>query len=69
MKTFIKLYSQLLSDDGILIIEDVQGINWLHTLIDETPENLKQFIKMYDFRENKNRYDDIVFIIDKSLKT
>ena len=68
MKTFIKLYSQLLTDDGILIIEDVQGINWLHTLIDVTPDNLKQFIKMYDFRENKNRYDDIVFIIDKSLK-
>ena len=68
MKTFIKLYSQLLTDDGILIIEDVQGINWLHTLIDETPDNLKQYIKMYDFRETKNRYDDIIFIIDKSLK-
>jgi hypothetical protein len=68
MKTFIKLYSQLLTDNGILIIEDVQSINWLHTLINETPDNLKQYIKMYDFRENKNRYDDIVFIIDKSLK-
>ena len=68
MKIFIKLYSQLLSDDGILIIEDVQSIDWLHTLIDSTPDNLKQYIKMYDLRENKNRYDDIVFIIDKSLK-
>ena len=68
MKTFIKLYSQLLTDDGILIIEDVQSIDWLQYLRDSTPDNLKQYIKMYDLRENKNRYDDIVFIIDKSLK-
>jgi hypothetical protein len=26
---------------------------------------LKQFIKVYDLRPNKNRYDDIVFTIDK----
>ena len=34
----------------------------------EVPENLKQFTKVYDLRENKNRYDDIVFTIDKSNK-
>ena len=66
MKTFIKLYSQLLTDDGILIIEDVQSIDWLQYLIDSTPDKLKQYIKTYDLRENKNRYDDIVFTIDKS---
>ena len=65
MKTFIKLYSQLLTDDGILIIEDVQSIDWLEYLIDSTPDKLKQYIKTYDLRENKNRYDDIVFTIDK----
>ena len=32
----------------------------------EVPEHLKQFIKIYDLRPNKNRYDDIVFTIDKS---
>jgi hypothetical protein len=26
---------------------------------------LKKFINVYDLRENKNRYDDIVFTIDK----
>ena len=31
-----------------------------------TPEKLKQYIYVYDLRGNKNRYDDIVFIIDKS---
>jgi cephalosporin hydroxylase len=68
MKTFINLYSQLLTDDGILIIEDVQSYDWLEGLKMETPDNLKQYIKTYDLRENKNRYDDIVFTINKSIK-
>jgi hypothetical protein len=65
MKQFIKLYSQLLSDDGILIIEDIQSFDWINILKNEVPEHLKQFIKVYDLRLNKNRYDDIVFTIDK----
>lgn len=55
-----------MTDDGILIIEDVQSWDWIDTLKNEVPENLKQFIKVYDLRQNKNRYDDIVFTIDKS---
>jgi cephalosporin hydroxylase len=65
MKQFIKLYSQIMTDDGILIIEDVQSIEWIDILKNEVPEHLKQFIKIYDLRQNKNRYDDIVFTIDK----
>lgn len=63
-KDFIKLYSHLLSDNGILIIEDVQYIKWIDELKNITPENLKQYIKIYDLRKNKGRYDDIVFTID-----
>lgn len=66
MKQFIKLYSQVMTDDGILIIEDVQSWDWIDILTNEVPENLKQFIKVYDLRVIKNRYDDIVFTIDKS---
>ena len=66
MKQFIKLYSQIMTDDGILIIEDVQSLEWIDILKNEVPENLKQFIKIYDLRQNINRYDDIVFTIDKS---
>ena len=65
MKQFIKLYSQIMTDDGILIIEDVQSWDWIDILKNEVPENLKQFVKTYDLRENKGRYDDIVFTIDK----
>jgi hypothetical protein len=66
MILFIQLYSQIMTDDGILIIEDVQSINWINELINAVPENLKSYIKYYDLRKNKNRYDDIVFTIDKS---
>ena len=57
-----------MKDDGILIIEDVQSLDWIETLKNEVPENLKRFIQVYDLRGNKNRYDDIVFTIDKSNK-
>ena len=66
MILFIQLYSQINTDDGILIIEDVQSIDWINDLINAVPENLKSYIKYYDLRKNKNRYDDIIFTIDKS---
>jgi len=64
MIDFIILYSPLLKDNGILIIEDVQDITWLNTLIENTPEHLKKCIKTYDRRSVKGRYDDIIFVID-----
>ena len=67
MLNCIKLYSNLLTDDGILIIEDVQSLNWIAILENAVPEHLKKYIKSYDLRQNKNRYDDIVFTIDKQL--
>jgi len=54
-----------MTDDGILIIEDVQSWDWINILTCVVPEELKKFIKTYDLRDNKNRYDDIVFTIDK----
>ena len=66
LESMKQFYSQIMTDDGILIIEDVQSWDWIDTLKNEVPDNLKQFIKVYDLRKNKNRYDDIVFTIDKS---
>jgi hypothetical protein len=65
MISFIQLYSQIMTDDGILIIEDVQSADWLQILYNAVPEHLKKYVKIYDLRQNKNRYDDIVFTIDK----
>jgi len=67
MKQFIKLYTPLMTYDGILIIEDIQTWDWIEILKNEVPEDLKKFINVYDLRENKNRYDDIVFTIDKTF--
>ena len=66
MLQFIRLYSQVMKDDGILIIEDVQSIDWISLLRSEVPEHLKQYIVVYDLRHIKNRYDDIVFTIDRT---
>lgn len=68
MISFIKLYIHLLSDDGVLMIEDVQSIEWIHTLIESVPNELKQYIQFFDLRGIKGKYDDIVFVIDKSRK-
>lgn len=65
MKQFIYLYSKLMTKDGILIIEDVQDWSWIEILTEQVSNELKPFIKIYDLREIKGRYDDIVFIIDK----
>jgi GR25 family glycosyltransferase involved in LPS biosynthesis len=62
----IELYCELLSDNGILIIEDIPDINWIQTFIQLTPIHLKPFIHVYDLRNNKNRYDDILFVINKN---
>ena len=65
-KQFIRLYSRLMTEDGILIIEDVQSWDWIDALRAEVPVDLRQYIKVYDLRKNKGRWDDIVFSIDKS---
>ena len=65
MKKFIKLYSQIMTEDGILMIEDVQSIDWIDELKSVVPENLKKYIQIYDLRHIKNREDDIVFVINK----
>jgi len=34
-----------------LIIEDIQSIDWIPTLKKVVPDNLKQYIKVYDLRK------------------
>lgn len=68
MMKFIALYTQLLTDDGVLVIEDVQDINWAYTLKERVPNKLREYVEIYDLRGNKNRYDDILFVINKSKK-
>ena len=60
-------YSKLLTDNGILIIEDIQCMNWIPEIVKSFPNNLRNQIKIIDLRNIKNRYDDILIILDKSI--
>lgn len=66
MKKCIELYTNVLADDGILIIEDIQDISWISELETVVPEYLRPYMIGYDLRHVKGRYDDMVFVIDKS---
>lgn len=68
MIQFIKLYSQVIAEDGILVIEDVQDYEWIDHLYNVVPDELKQYVEICDLRHVKDRYDDIVFIINKNKK-
>uniref|UniRef100_A0A6C0LLQ1 Methyltransferase n=1 Tax=viral metagenome TaxID=1070528 RepID=A0A6C0LLQ1_9ZZZZ len=65
MKAFIQLYSPLLTENGILIIEDVQMTAWFEELKSVVSPDLLSYVTTYDLRYIKNRYDDLVFVIDK----
>jgi hypothetical protein len=66
MMTFIKLYGPLVKSDGLLVIEDVQDYKWIDFLKMATSAEDKPFIKVFDRRSVKGRYDDIIFTIDRS---
>jgi cephalosporin hydroxylase len=62
---FVKHYLPLLKDDGVLVIEDIPDMNWTQILKENTPEDLRQYVKCFDLRSIKNRWDDIMFVIQK----
>lgn len=69
---FIEKYLPKLNSGGILIIEDVQNINSIDKFIKifETYYNNDNSDSYYtletiDLRNKKNRYDDLIFIIEK----
>lgn len=64
---FVKHYLHLLNEKGILVIEDIPDIKWINILIQNIPEEYRKFIQIEDLRRVKNRWDDIMLIINKSL--
>jgi hypothetical protein len=68
MLSCVMNYSKMLTDNGILVVEDVPDIRWTEDLRAATPDDLKQYIQVFDLRENKGRWDDILFVINKGVK-
>lgn len=66
MKKAIELYLPILENDGVFIIEDLRDIKWFEELENVTPLEDKKHIKKFDLRKNKKRWDDILFVIDRS---
>ena len=60
---FIDLYLDLLTEKGMLIIEDIPDMERVNIFIRLTPEHLRPYIQVYDLRKIKGRFDDIIFVI------
>lgn len=61
----IQHYLNLLTENGLLIIEDVQSMDWVKELVDAFPEQYNSKVQVIDLRKNKNRYDDILIVLQK----
>jgi spermidine synthase len=59
----IRLYTQLLNPEGMLIIQDVQAMHEADYLLSIVPEELQSKVEIVDLRPVKERYDDILFIV------
>jgi predicted O-methyltransferase YrrM len=66
----IRLYLDLLKEDGILIIEDIQNFDSIEVFKKSIPYSkfFEYEIDVYDLRETKGRYDDVLFCIRKKEK-
>jgi hypothetical protein len=64
---FVKHYLPLLNETGILVVEDIPDIKWINILIRHVPEEYRRFIQVADLRHVKNRWDDVMLIINKTL--
>lgn len=64
----IDLYLDCLKVNGVLIIEDILNFDFLETLKQSIPTSkiFNYEITIYDHRKEKNKIDDIVFIIKKT---
>jgi hypothetical protein len=67
MLFFAKYYSKLLTNDGILILEDVQSMDWLSSIITSFDSEDIRKVQVIDLRPIRNVYDDILVIFDKSI--
>jgi len=75
-KYVIDNYCDLLTDDGILVIEDVScnvdaetGVRYIDMLVNWFPDNLKKYVYLEDRRKVNNNMADSLVICDKYEKS
>ena len=63
---FIKTYLNYLTYNGILLIKNIQSVRYIQVLKNATPLIYHKFIEAYDIREVYGKYDDVIYVINKS---
>ena len=61
----VENYLPLLAKGGVFAIEDIQDIRHVAALTAAVPDELKDNIKVYDVRNTKGRYDDVIFTVTR----
>jgi cephalosporin hydroxylase len=61
----IQNYTKLLRKGGILIIEDIQHIDYANKIMESIGDIPHKSCEVIDLRPIKNRYDDIVIVVKK----
>lgn len=56
------LFPKLLKHGGLFIIEDIQDMKWISTIIRHLPKNLQKTAIVYNRISVKGRYDDIQLV-------
>ena len=64
MKVFVGLYTPLLKDDGVMVIEDIWSMGWISEILACLPGGYSPTI--LDRRHIKGRGDDIMIVITKT---
>jgi hypothetical protein len=59
-------YFPMLKPNGVLIIEDIQDIQHVDALTSALPEELQNYVQIFDNRSSRGRYDDIIWAIVNS---
>lgn len=60
---FARHYSSLLAPQGVLVIEDIPELELTPGIINCFPEHLRSLAKVVDLRHVKNKWDDILIVL------
>lgn len=61
----INNYLSLLKSKGLMVIEDIQDVNLISIILSHMDLSTKDKVLVFDRRNIKNRFDDIMIIIQK----
>jgi spermidine synthase len=66
----MQMYFPLLTNDGIIVIEDVQDYldpgTWIKDIIESLPDEYQEYAEVIDLRHFNKSPDDMLIVLDKS---